>query len=69
MPREGRHMSTPETQHGPGDADHHPDAQERRGLEESAKPTVSKPGGFKNDPDDPTNPNEAIERSRRRVKP
>ena len=27
--------------------------------------TVSKPGGFRNDPDDPTNPNEAIERSRR----
>jgi hypothetical protein len=32
---------------------------------ESLEPTVSKPGGFKNDPDDPTNPNEAIERSRR----
>jgi hypothetical protein len=30
--------------------------------------TVSKPGGFKNDPDDPTNPNEAIERSRRALR-
>jgi hypothetical protein len=30
--------------------------------------TVSKPGGFHNDPDDPTNPNEAIERSRRKLR-
>jgi hypothetical protein len=34
-------------------------------VRESQEETVSKPGGFKNDPDDPTNPNEAIERSRR----
>jgi hypothetical protein len=26
------------------------------------------PGGFKNDPDDPTNPNEVIERSRRKLR-
>jgi len=33
--------------------------------------TVSEenPAGFKNDPDDPTNPNEAIERSRRKLRP
>jgi hypothetical protein len=31
--------------------------------------TVSRPGGFKNDPDDPTSPNEAIERSRRTLRP
>jgi hypothetical protein len=30
--------------------------------------TQSTPGGFKNDPDDPTNPNEAIERSRRTLR-
>jgi hypothetical protein len=30
---------------------------------------VSKPGGFENDPDDPTNPNEAIERHRRKLRP
>jgi hypothetical protein len=36
-----------------------------KALRESQEETVSKPGGFKNDPDDPTNPNEAIERSRR----
>jgi hypothetical protein len=28
----------------------------------------SKPGGFKNDPNDPTSPNEAIERSRRTLR-
>ena len=27
------------------------------------------PGAFKNDPDDPTNPNEVIERSRRQLRP
>jgi hypothetical protein len=31
--------------------------------------TVSRPDGFKNDPDDPTSPNEAIERSRRTLRP
>jgi hypothetical protein len=31
--------------------------------------TISRPGGFKNDPDDPTSPNEAIERSRRTLRP
>jgi hypothetical protein len=31
--------------------------------------TVSKPGGFQNDPDDPTDPDEAIERSRERLRP
>jgi len=30
--------------------------------------TVSTPGGFKNEPDDPTNPNEAIERSRKTLR-
>jgi hypothetical protein len=37
--------------------------------EEQGKETVSRPGGFKNDPDDPTNPCEAIERSRRTLRP
>jgi hypothetical protein len=40
-------------------------------LREGESPTVSSenPEGFKNDPDDPTNPNEAIERSRRKLRP
>jgi hypothetical protein len=36
---------------------------------ESQASTVSEPGGFTNDPDDSTNPNEAIERHRRRLRP
>lgn len=36
---------------------------------EAVEPTVSKPGGFKNDPDDAKNPNEAIERHRRKLRP
>jgi hypothetical protein len=42
-----------------------PDPKAERERQEE---TVSKPGGFKNDPDDPTNPNEAIERSRRSLR-
>jgi hypothetical protein len=38
-------------------------------VEERQRDTASKPGGFKNDPDDPTNPNEAIERHRRKLRP
>jgi len=40
-----------------------------RETPESNEPSVSVPGGFKNDPDDPTSPNEAIERHRRTVRP
>jgi hypothetical protein len=55
--------------HGPSHRDTRPDKNERRALEERKEQTVSKPGGFKNDPDDPTNPNEAIERTRRKLRP
>ncbi|HTV95651.1 MAG TPA: hypothetical protein VME42_06595 [Steroidobacteraceae bacterium] len=54
---------------GPSHSDKHPDKQEKKALEEMRKPTVSKPGGFKNQPDDPTNPNEAIERTRQKLRP
>jgi hypothetical protein len=36
-------------------------------VERKAK-SVSKPGGFKNDPDDPTNPNEVRERHLRKLR-
>jgi hypothetical protein len=39
-----------------------------KAVEESHAETVSRPGGFNNDPDDPTSPNEAIERSRRKLR-
>jgi hypothetical protein len=41
---------------------------ERQAEEESKAGTVSKPGGFKNDPDDPTNPNEVRERHLKKIK-
>ena len=46
-----------------------PPLPDKKTLEERELPTVSQPGGFKNDPDDPCNPNEAIERARREVRP
>jgi hypothetical protein len=41
---------------------------ERQAEEESKTDTVSKPGGFKNDPNDPTNPNEVRERHLKKIK-
>jgi hypothetical protein len=41
---------------------------ERQAEEESKAATVSRPGGFKNDPDDPTNPNEVRERHLKKIK-
>ena len=35
---------------------------ELQAEEERKAPTISRPGGFRNDPDDPTNPNEVRER-------
>ncbi len=45
-----------------------PSLDERQAQEEGKAPTVSKPGGFKNDPDDPTNPNEVRERHNRKLR-
>jgi len=61
--------SVPSTGPRPGDPDKHSDRDQRKAIKERAEPTVSRPGGFKNDPDDPTNPNEAVERHRRRLRP
>jgi hypothetical protein len=44
------------------------DADQHKAEQESKAETVSKPGGFKNDPDDPTNPNEVRERSLRKLR-
>jgi hypothetical protein len=41
---------------------------ERQAEEESKAKPASKPGGFQNDPNDPTNPNEVRERSRKKIK-
>jgi hypothetical protein len=46
-----------------------PPGPDPKATRERNSETVSRPGGFKNDPDDPTSPNEAIERSRRTLRP
>jgi hypothetical protein len=40
---------------------------ERQSEEESKHEPISKPGGFQNDPNDPTNPNEVRERHLRKI--
>jgi hypothetical protein len=45
------------------------EADRRQAAEEGRQPSASQPGGFTNDPDDPTNPNEVIERHRRQLRP
>jgi hypothetical protein len=60
--------TVPPSDHGPSHTDKHPDSNEKKAIEENKHPSVSRPGGFKNDPDDPTNPNEAIERTRRNLR-
>ena len=42
--------------------DHGKSKDELQAEEERKAPTISRPGGFRNDPDDPTNPNEVRER-------
>jgi hypothetical protein len=43
-----------------------PKAERERQCETAS---ASNPAGFKNDPDVPTNPNEAVERSRKKLRP
>lgn len=45
------------------------EADRAQATREAQQENVSKPGGFKNDPDDSTNPNEVIERHRRQLRP
>jgi hypothetical protein len=61
--------TVPPSDQGPSHTHRHPDNSEKKVIEEGREPTVSKPGGFVNDPDDPTNPNEAIERTRKKLRP
>ncbi len=61
-------MPNPHTQSVTGE-DEAKAADESKAEHESRQEPVSKPGGFDNDPNDPTNPNEAIERHRRTLRP
>ncbi len=51
-----------------GSVDRGKSKDERQAEEESQADTVSQPGGFANDPDDPTNPNEVRERHLDKIK-
>ncbi len=53
----------------PADTNEPKAADRAKAARESREGTVSEPGGFENDPDDATNPNEAIERHRRKLRP
>jgi hypothetical protein len=44
-------------------------SDERQAEQEGKAESASKPGGFSNDPDDPTNPNEVRERHLKKIKP
>jgi len=45
------------------------EAKERVPKEGEKAAPISKPGGFQNDPPDPTNPNEVRERHQRKLRP
>jgi hypothetical protein len=63
-------MPSPTSSEGPQHMEKaKPAERDSKAAEEQACETVSRPGGFKNDPDDPTSPNEAIERSRQTLRP
>jgi hypothetical protein len=53
----------------PASVDRAKAADEAKAAKERSEQSVSIPGGFANDPDDPANPNEVIERHRRSVRP
>ena len=42
---------------------------QKQAEEEDKAETISRPGGFSNDPDDPKNPNEVRERHHQKIRP
>jgi hypothetical protein len=69
MPSVRRADGTPENGAAPAAVDDSKAADRAKARKERTQPTVSQPGGFANDPDDATNPNETIERHRRKLRP
>jgi hypothetical protein len=51
-----------------GSVDRRKPKNERQAEEESKADTASKPGGYGNDPDEPTNPNEVRERHLKKLR-
>ena len=58
----------PCTKQGPSPSDVLPSKNEQKAIDESRVPIASTPVGFVNDPNDPTNPNQAIDRYRRKLR-
>jgi hypothetical protein len=52
-----------------GSISHEPTKDVQQALEESHEEVISQPGGFRNDPSDPSNPNEVRERALRKLRP
>jgi hypothetical protein len=46
-----------------------PPDKDPKAMSQSEHDTLSRPGGFENDPADPTNPNEEIERHKEKLRP
>jgi hypothetical protein len=61
-------MTTPQRPAGHG-ADDERTADQAHAAHERQKPPIGQPGGFENDPPDPSNPNEVIEHHRRKLRP
>ncbi len=61
-------LGTSATSSGGKSLDEGKSRDENKADDESAAPSISRPDGFKNDPDDSTNPNEVRERHLREVK-
>jgi hypothetical protein len=63
-------MAQSSSSNNPRQGSARPPGEDPKAAQERECETVSAstPGSFKNDPDDPTNPNEAIERSRRTLR-
>ena len=61
-------MKTPQRPAVQG-ADDKATADQAQAAQERRKPSIGQPGGFENDPPDPTNPNEVIEHHRRKLRP
>ena len=51
------------------EADDKTSADQAQAAREHQKPSIGQPGGFENDPHDPSNPNEVIEHHRRKLRP
>jgi hypothetical protein len=62
-------LSTATSESPPPTVDKGKSKDDRQAEEENLTDSASRPGGFKNDPADPKNPNEVRERHLKKIKP